>query len=38
MRKLLLLALTALALAGGVTAYSSFTAQPAHADCGGSGC
>jgi hypothetical protein len=33
MRKLLLLALTALALAGGATVYSTFSAEPAHADC-----
>jgi hypothetical protein len=39
MRKLLLLALIALGLAGAVTATASLlTSQLARADCGGSGC
>lgn len=40
MRKLLALALVALALAGGLMAISTFTAQPAYADggCGNGGC
>jgi hypothetical protein len=35
MRKLLMLALLALSVGGGLTAYSTITAQPAHActDC-----
>jgi len=36
MRKIL--ALLALALAGGVAAGASMLSQPAHADCGGSSC
>jgi hypothetical protein len=35
MRKLLILAILALSVAGGLTAYSTLSAEPAHADCNG---
>ena len=38
MRKLIALAVLALALVGGVAAYSTFTAKPAHADCTSASC
>jgi hypothetical protein len=38
MRKLIALALLAVALAGGVTAVVSFETRPAFAYCGGNGC
>ena len=38
MRKLIALALLALALAGGVAVFSLQRPTPAHADCGTSGC
>jgi len=38
MRKILALALLALALAGGAAAGVSMLPQPAHADCSGSNC
>ena len=38
MKKVLALALLALALTGGVAAVATMIAKPAHADCGNSNC